>query len=314
MRIAIFGTGGVGGYFGGRLAQAGEEVVFIARGEHLKALHANGLTVNSITGDFTVQPVAAEEDPAAVGVVDAVLVCVKAWQVREAAEAIQPLVGPETFVVPLQNGVDAPAQLADVLGSGVVLGGLARILSAISAPGVIQHMGISPYVTFGELDKRQSPRAQRLYDAFSKAEGVTVEISTDITADMWKKFLLISAFSGVGAVTQAPIGVVRGQPETRQMLEAVMREIWEVALAKDINIPEAVVTKTLAFFDTLPPDGTASMQRDIAQGRPSELHAQNGAVVRMGQETGVDTPVNAFIYASLLPAEMRARGELKFSI
>ena len=246
--------------------------------------------------------------------VEAILVGVKAWQVLAAAEAIQPMVGPDTFVVPLQNGVEAPDQLSSVLGAGPVLGGLCRILSSIDAPGYIRHMGIVPYVAFGELDKKESERSARLLEAFSQAEGVEAEISGDIRADMWKKFMLISAFSGVGAITQAPIGVVRRQEETRHMLEQVMVEIRNVALARDIDIPEAAIAKTMEFFDGLPPTGTASMQRDIYEGRPSELGAQNGAVVRMGKEAGVETPVNTFIYASLLASERRARGELEFSV
>lgn len=314
MRIAIFGTGGVGGYFGGRLAQAGQEVVFIARGEHLIALQSNGLKVDTIEGDFTIDSVEATDNPSEVGHVDAVLVGVKAWQVPQAAAALQPMVGSETIVVPLQNGVDAPAQLASVLGDDAVLGGLCRILSSIAGPGHIRHVGILPYVAFGELDKKRSERSEKLLKAFSKADGVQAEISPDITSDMWKKFLLISAFSGVGAVTQAPIGVVRNQEETRSLLEQVMIEIRNVAIARDIDLPEETITKTMEFFDGLPPEGLASMQRDLFEGRPSELFAQNGAVVRMGQEAGVETPVNAFIFASLLLSELRARGELEFTI
>lgn len=312
MKIAIFGTGGVGGYFGGRLAQAGLDVVFIARGKHLEEMRSSGLMVDSINGDFTIHSVVATDNPADVGYVDAILLGVKAWQVSEAAEAMQPLVGPETFVVPLLNGVEASAQLGAVLGEKAVLGGLCRILSSIASPGHISHMGISPYLTFGELDKSQSERSVGLYEAFSQAKGVEVEISRDITVDMWKKFLLISAFSGVGAVTQAPIGVVRSHEETREMLETVMVEIRNVALAKNILLPDDVINNTMEFFDNLPHEGTASMQRDIYEGRPSELFAQNGAVVRLGKEASIETPVNSFIYASLLPSELRARGELQF--
>lgn len=313
MRVAVFGAGGVGGYFGGRLAQAGEEVVFIARGAHLNAMRKSGLIVDSIEGDFSVNPVEATDNPEDVGPVDAVLVAVKAWQVSEAAEAMRPLVGPDTFVVPLENGVDAPERLSAVLGADHVLGGLCRILSAVAEPGRIRHMGIHPYVAFGEMDKKRSKRVEALLEAFSRVEGVQAEISNDIQADMWKKFLLISAFSGVGAVTRAPIGVVREQPQTRQMLMHTMEEIQQLAAAKDIDLPREAITKTMEFFDGLPYEGTASMQRDIAEGRPSELEAQNGAVVRMGKEIGVETPVNAFIYASLLPGELRARGQLKFT-
>jgi len=208
MRIAVFGTGAVGGYFGGRLAQAGEEVVFIARGEQLRALRERGLRVDSVEGDFALYPVQAAGDPTQVGNVDVVLVGVKAWQVTEAAQAMRPLVGPETFVVPLQNGVEAPDQLAAVLGAERVLVGLCRIVSLSVAPGHIRHAGMEPYVALGELDNRPSERAQRLRDAFTRA-GVTAEIPPDIQAALWSKFLFIASFSGVGAVTRSPAGVLR---------------------------------------------------------------------------------------------------------
>jgi 2-dehydropantoate 2-reductase len=312
MHIAVFGTGAVGGYFGGRLAQAGEEVIFIARGEHLQALRSHGLQVDSIKGDFLVQPVQATDDPAQVGVVDVVLVGVKAWQVPEAAQAMRPMVGSDTFIVPLQNGVEAPAQLAAVLGAQHVLGGLCKIISFTLGPGHIRHAGIEPYVAFGELDNQASERAERLRQAFARAAGVTVEIPPDIQAAMWDKFLFIASFSGVGAVTRAPAGVLRNVPETRQLLEQAMREIFAVARAREIALSDDIVGQTMAVVDGLPPDGTASMQRDIMEGHPSELASQNGAVVRMGQEAGVAIPLHRFIYNSLLPLELRARGQVQF--
>ncbi len=313
MRIAVFGAGGAGGYFGGRLAQAGEDVVFIARGEHLRAMRDHGLRVDSIKGDFVIRPVQATDDPSQVGPVDAVLVCVKAWDVPAAAQAMRPLVGPETFVVPLENGVEAPDQLAAVLGAEHVLGGLARIISFIVEPGHIRHTGAEPYVAFGELDRQPSQRAERLRQAFARA-GVAAEIPPDIQAAMWEKFLFIAAISGVGAVTRAPAGIMRSLPETRQMLEQAMREVFAVAQARSIALPDEIVAKTMAYMDSLPPDGTASMQRDIIAGRPSELEYQNGTIVRLGRESGVPTPTHAFIYASLLPQELRARGRAQFSI
>ncbi len=311
MRIAIFGSGGVGGYFGGRLAQAGEEVVFIARGEHLEAIRAHGLRVDSIKGDFMVHPARATDDSAQVGEVDVVLVSVKAWQVPGAAQAMGPLVRGDTFVVPLENGVDAPGELAYVLGAEHVLGGLCRIVSYIAAPGHIHHAAIEPYIAFGELDRRPSQRAERLRQAFLRA-GVQAEIPADIQSAMWEKFLFISAISGVGAVTRAPAGILRSVPESRQMLENALSEVYAVARAHDIDLPGDVVTRTLAFIDSLPENATASMQRDIIEGRPSELHSQNGAVIRLGQARGVGTPTHAFIYASLLPQERRARREAQF--
>jgi 2-dehydropantoate 2-reductase len=312
MRIAVFGTGGVGGYFGGRLAQAGEEVIFIARGKHLAAIKADGLRVNSVLGDFVIKPAQASDNPAQIGPVDVVLVCVKAWQVASAAQAILPLVGPETFVVPLQNGVDAPAELATVLGQEYVLGGLCGLIAFVAGPGHIRHTGIEPFITFGEMDHHPSERAERLREAFARAQGVIVDIPPDIQAAMWRKFLIIATWSGVGAITRAPIGVVRSVPETRQMLEQSMQEIYDVALACNIALPPEAVSQSLAFLETVPSHGTASMQRDIIAGRPSELASQNGTVVRLGREVGIMTPLHAFIYNSLLPLEMRARGEVEF--
>ena len=310
MRIAVFGAGAVGGYFGSRLAQAGDDVVFIARGEHLTAMQTRGLRVESIEGDFTVESVQAADDPATIGMVDAILVAVKAWQVPQAAHAMRPMVGNETFVVPLENGVEAPSQLAAVLGEDHVLGGLCRIISALVEPGHIRHAGISPTITFGELDGRRSERAKKLYEAFQKAQGVTPTIASNIHVAMWEKFLFIAALSGVGAVTRAPVGVLRSLPETRAMLEEAMEQILAVAQARDVALPRETVAETMVFIDDLPPEGTASMQRDIMGGRPSELESQNGAVVRLGREAGVATPLHAFIYRSLLPQELQARGEL----
>jgi 2-dehydropantoate 2-reductase len=312
MRVAIFGTGAVGGYFGGRLAQAGDEVIFIARGEHLNAIRENGLRIDSIAGDFVVRGAHTTDDPATVGVVDAVIVGVKAWQVPEAAEALRPMLGPETCVVPLQNGVEAPAQLAGVLGDEHVLVGLCRIIAFIAGPGHVRHAGAEPYVAFSEMDDRPSDRVERLRRAFERAEGVTVEIPEDIQAALWRKFLLVAAWSGLGAITRAPVGIFRSQPETRPLLEGAMREIFHVAQARGVGLPPQTVRETMTFMDNLPPEGTASMQRDIMEGRPSELDSQNGAVLRLGQEAGVPTPLHAFIYHSLLPLERKARGELRF--
>ncbi len=311
MRVAIFGTGGVGGYFGGRLAQTGAEVIFIARGDHLEALRDRGLRVESLKGDFVVHPAQATDDPAQVGVVDAVLVGVKAWQVSEAAQAIRPMVGPQTFVVPLQNGVEAPGQLAAVLGAQHVLGGLCSIISFIAGPAHVRHTGAEPSIAFGELNNRPSERAERLRQAFAQAH-VKVEIPPDIQVAMWEKFLFIASWGGVGAVTRAPVGVVRRLPETREMMAEAMREILRVGQARQIALSDDSMRKAVAFIDNLQPGSTASMQRDVMEGRPSELESQNGAVVRLGRETGVPTPVHSFLYRSLLPSELRARGELQF--
>jgi 2-dehydropantoate 2-reductase len=308
MRIAVFGAGGVGGYFGGRLALAGEDVVFIARGAHLQAMRQEGLRVESPQGNFTVPSVQATDAPAQVGPVDAVLVAVKAWQVPEAAQAIRPMVGPETFVVPLQNGLEAPAQFAAALGASQVIGGTCVISSSISAPGCIQHAGLEPSVTFGEMDNRPSPRAERLRQAFMRAE-VTATVPADIQVAIWEKFMAIR-FGPVGAVTRAPVGVLCSIPETRRMVEQACHETLAVARARGIALPEDSPAKTVAALDSVPPGIIASLHRDIVAERPSEMDALIGALVRLGAEAGVATPVHTFLYHSLLPQELRARGTL----
>jgi 2-dehydropantoate 2-reductase len=310
MRIAVFGAGSVGGYFGGRLALGGSDVVFIARGAHLQALRTQGLRVESPKGDFTVPSVQATDDPTQIGPVDVVLVAVKAWQVPEAAQAMRPIVGPETCVVPLQNGLEAPAQGAAVLGPQHVLGGTCVISSAIVAPGCIRHLGLDPSITFGELDHTPSPRAERLRQAFARAE-VTAIISLDIQVAIWEKFMAIR-FGPVGAVARAPAGVLRSVPETRQMVEQACVETLRVAQARGIALAEDSPAKTLSALDSIAPGIIASLQRDIEAGRPSELDALTGALVRLGAEVGVATPLHAFLYHTLLPQELRARGQLQF--
>ncbi len=311
MRIAVFGAGAVGGYFGGRLAAAGEDVVFIARGAHLDAIRQNGLFVESPLGDFRIYPAQATDRPEEVGPVDVVIVGVKAWQVPEVAPAMGPLLGPETFIVPLENGVEAPEQLAAVWGAERVLGGLCRIISTVPAPGHIRHGGMEPYVAFGELDRRPSARAERLREAFARA-GVRAEIPPDIHVALWEKFLFITPFAGLGAVTRAPVGVLRSLPETRALLEKAIAEAFAVGRARGVHLPDDAPARTIALIDGMPPEGTTSMQRDIAAGRPSELDYLAGAVVRIGRQVGVETPIHTFIYHCLLPLERRARGELQF--
>jgi 2-dehydropantoate 2-reductase len=307
MRIAVFGAGGVGGYFGARLAQAGESVVFIARGAHLDAIRREGLRVESPLGFVTLRPTVATDEPAAVGAVDAVLMCVKAWQLGDAAKSLRPLLGTETYVVPLQNGVEAADQLAAAVGRERVLGGLCRIVSYVSGPGRIRHAGLEPRIEFGERGRRHSARVDALRGAFAKTIGVSVGTPADIEAAIWAKFLFIAPFSGVGAVVRRPAGPLREVPETRRMLEEAMGEVHRLALARGIELRADAVAESMKFVDGLPEDATASMQRDILDGRPSELEHLSGAVVRLGREAGVPVPVNACLYASLLPAELEAR-------
>ena len=307
MRVSIFGSGGVGGYFGGRLAQAGLDVVFIARGAHRDAIAADGLVVSSINGDFVVKPAAVTDRPESVGTVDVVLCCVKSWQVAEAAVQMRPMIGSETIVMPLLNGVEAHTTLAETLGAHAVLPGLCKLITMIDGPGHIRHAGADPYLAFGEMGGGASARARRVGDAFSRATGMTVHVSENIMAQLWRKFMLIAPLSGLGAVTRSPIGIFRSLPETRAMLVDAIREVFAVARADGAAVEESSLQETIAFIDQLPPEGTASMQRDVMAGRPSELHEQCGAVVRFGETHGVPTPVNRFVYHSLLPMEQAAR-------
>jgi len=312
VKIAVLGAGAVGGYFGGRLAEAGEPVAFVARGRTLEALRAEGLRVESVAGSFRITPAIAAARAEEIGPVDAVLVGTKAWQVGEAAEAIRPLVGPETMVVPLLNGVEARDQLAALLGPRAAVGGLCRILAWQEAPAVIRHAGVEPSIDFGEWDGPPSERVLRLKAAFDRCRGVHARTPDSIQAATWEKFLFIAPFGGVGALTRSPAGVFRSLPDTRELLAGMMREIETLARARGVPLRDDVVERTLAFVDALPFGSTASMQRDLAEGRPSELEAQTGAVVRLGRAAGVKTPLHEVAWSALLPLEKRARGELSF--
>src|ERR1051325_10039905 len=304
MRIIIFGTGGVGGYFGGRLAQAGEDVTFIARGEHLRAIRANGLRVDSTSGDFVVHPAQATDNVAEVGETDLVILGVKAWQVPDAAHAIKPVVGPNTPVVPLQNGVDAVPQLVADLDADNVIGGLCRIVSYVVGPGHIRHAGFEPSIIIGELDNRRSERVEKIAQVFKHA-GLDTTIAPDIQVALWTKFLFIASFSGVGAVADAPAGVLRSDPKWRAQMLSAMEEIYALAHARGVKLPSDSVAKVMAAIDALPEDATSSMQRDIAAGKPSALESQNGAVVRMARKSGVGVPTHTLIYETLTRKSLR---------
>ncbi|HSE33776.1 MAG TPA: 2-dehydropantoate 2-reductase [Pyrinomonadaceae bacterium] len=304
--MAIFGTGGVGGYFGGRLAQAGEDVIFIARGEHLRAIQTSGLRVDSLNGDFVINPAKATNDVTEIGPVDLIIVGVKAWQVPDAARAMKLLVGPNTTVLPLQNGVDAVPQLTAELGSEVVIGGLCKIVSFVVAPGHIRHAGFSPSIVIGELDNQRTDRIVEIEKTLNHA-GVETTIAADIHVALWMKFLFIASFSGVGAIANAPAGTLRSDPELRAQMLQAMKEIYELAQARNIKLPSNSIDTVMAGVNALPADATSSMQRDIAAGKPSELESQNGAVVRMALESRVEVPTHEFIYAKLKPFEQKAR-------
>ena len=307
MKFAIFGSGGVGGYFGGRLAKAGHDVTFIARGEHLAAITESGLRVDSIGGDFVVENAKAADSPQSVGDVDCVIVATKAWQLPESIEQLKPLVGGQTMILPLLNGMEHMDLLLDAFGSDHVVGGLCRISSFIAAPGHITHVGVKPFISFGELNREKSERVEKLKDVFSALDGIDVEVPEDILASMWGKFILICSTSGVGAVTRQPFGVIRVIPESRAMLKASVEETVHVGRAKGVNLPSDIIDVIMKRIDGFPETMVASMQKDIMEGRPSELEAQTGAVVRMGHALDILVPTHEFIYASLLPMEMKAR-------
>jgi 2-dehydropantoate 2-reductase len=312
VKIAVYGVGAVGGYFGARLAQAGCDVTFIARGESVDTLRNDGLRVESLAGDFVLNNVQVVSDPQALGPVDAVFVTVKAWQLDEVAQSLGPLLNEDSAVVPLLNGVEAAEVLVQAVGKAHVLGGLCGIVAERVAPGFIRHTGAAPHVTFGELDNVRSPRVLKLQAAFSKALGADAHIADDIQVALWQKFMLICPWSGVGAVTRSPAGVFRSHPATRALLIAACTEVATLARARGVGLPDDAVESIVAYFDTVPQGAIASMHRDIVEGRPSELQVQNGAVVRMGEAAGIDTPVNRFIASALSPLELRARGELSW--
>ncbi|MCB9109734.1 MAG: 2-dehydropantoate 2-reductase [Anaerolineales bacterium] len=309
MKIVVFGTGGVGGYFGGRLAQHGEDVTFIARGSHLDAMRESGLKVESIDGDFLVQPVKATDSPQTVGEVDLILLAVKAWQLEDAIPQMKPMIGDHTMILPLLNGMEHMDILLDTFGSDHVLGGFCRISAVIGAPGVIRHVGMQPYVAYGEWDGSKSERIESIHKLFTSVNGIVAENPPDIQFAMWGKFIFITGTSGVGAYARVPIGEFRSNPETRSMLIDSMKEAAAVARARGVRIPDDFVDVTMQRIDSFPPDVTASMQKDIMAGRPSELNEQNGAVIRMGKAAGVPTPVQERIFAALYPLEQKARGK-----
>jgi 2-dehydropantoate 2-reductase len=307
LRFGVVGAGGVGGYFGARLAAAGHDVAFVARGAHLRAIRRDGLRVESIKGDVHVQPARATDRPEDIGPVDAVLCAVKAWQLPEALVAMPPLLGKDSVVLPLQNGVEAVDEAREAVGRMRVLGGAAWIRAEIAAPGLIRHSGIEPRIVLGEPDGGHSARSRDLA-AVLAAAGVSAEATDDIAAVLWSKLVFISATSAVGAAVRLPIDAFRSQAETRALLVEAMRETIAVAKARGVALAPDLLDRTLAFVDSLPEGTTSSMQRDMMAGRPSELQAQCGAVVRLGREARVPTPVNDLLYAVLVPQERAARG------
>lgn len=305
MNIIVIGAGGVGGYFGGKLAKAGFNVTFIVRGKHLEAIKKNGLQVKSINGDFTVHPkvtdaISAIKNP------DLVILGIKSWQIIEVAKQLKPVINKNTMVLPLQNGADNADKLLSILEKENVLAGLCKIVSKVEAPGIINHFAYDPEIVFAEYDNTKTDRIKSIKTIFDKA-GFNNTIPDNIHLDIWKKFLFIATVSGIGALTRVVFGDFRKDDNVRQMLYDTANEIVAVANAKNVLLNNSHIEMIMNVIDNLDYKTTASMQRDVMQGRPSELENFNGYIVKQGELLNVSTPVNKFVYQCLLPQEKQAR-------
>ena len=299
MRIAIVGSGGVGGYFGGRLAAVGVDVAFLARGAHLDALRTRGLRITSPKGDLHLSRVVAESDPAAVGPVDIVFFAVKLYDTDGALALLPPLIGPDTIVIGFQNGVETMDTLTRAVGAGHTAGGVSYVSAVIAEPGVIRHTAMD-HLMFGKRDGSRSPQLEALLEA-CRPGGFQATLSPDITVEIWTKFVRLSVFSGMTAVTRAPIGVIVNDPELLEMLKAAARETLAVAHAKGVAVAGTIDEDVATAYKALPPQAKASMLEDLERGRRIELPWLSGAVVRIGREVGVPTPIHTIINAVLKP-------------
>lgn len=299
MKIAIFGSGGVGGYFGGRLAAAGEDVTFLARGAHLNALQTDGLHIESPLGSLHLPKVQAADRPQAVGPVDIVLFTVKLYDVDAAAATLAPMIGPDTAVITLQNGVDAMEMVAKHVGDAHVAGGAAYIVAVIDTPGHIRHTTAQQLV-FGERAGRTSDRLIAFEQAGIRA-GFQAKASDDVEAALWTKFVRLATWSGMTTATRSPMGVVRDHPATFEMMVAAIDEVIAVGRARGVNLPADLMDSTLTMIKSFPASSKSSMLEDIERGRRLELPWLSGAVVRIGKEVGVPTPIHQFIATILTP-------------
>jgi 2-dehydropantoate 2-reductase len=299
MDVVVMGSGGVGGYFGAKLARSGADVTFVARGAHLSAIRERGLTVTSTAeGEYTVRA-DATDDLAGRSVADAVLFCVKAFDTDAAAAAIRPVVGPDTAVVSLQNGVDNEDRIDAVLGPGHALGGAAYVFTTIQAPGVIAHT-LGGRIAFGELDGRPRPRTERLHEAIVHA-GIPVDLSGDIRRVLWEKYLLIVPQAGMTALTRSPIGVIRAHGETWAMYRGILEELVAIAAAEKVGLGGGAADAVMAAAAALAPTAASSLYHDLLGGRRLELEALHGHAVRLGERHGIPTPLLSAVYAALKP-------------
>jgi 2-dehydropantoate 2-reductase len=300
MRIAVIGTGGIGGPYGASLAKAGADVTFVARGAHLAAMRENGLRIEGDRGETHIRPAQVTDDIASIGTVDVILFCVKLWDVEPAAEQLRAIIGPQTAVIPLQNGIDAAERLIRILGDVAVMGGMAFVTGTIVAPGVIRQTGSYQRMTFGELDGQISERGQRVRD-LCEAAGFEAVLSPDIMVPVWEKFILLVPLSGLNALTRLPLGKWRRDPDLLALYEAALRETVAVGLAEGIRLPPDSIDETLAMMRSMPAHHTTSMGNDLLRGNRLELPWFAGKVVELGRRHGIPTPVNGFVYAALKP-------------
>ena len=307
MRIAIVGAGGVGGGFGAALAKAGADVTFIARGAHLAAMKSAGLKVQSPRGDTHLVPTQATDNPAGIGKVDFVLFCVKLWDVESAGALITPLIGPETAVIPLQNGVDAAERLIPILGENAVMGGVAQISASIIGPGLIQQVGTFMRMVFGELDGKRSQRGGDFLALCIKA-GFDASLSDQILTDLWMKFILLASNASVVALARQRLGKLRDDPDIRPLFIAAYQETFNVGRAKGVALPANAVETILGFSDHFPPNMKPSMALDLERGNRLELPWLGGKVVELGKKLGVPTPTHSLMFAMLKPYVMGAAG------
>jgi 2-dehydropantoate 2-reductase len=306
MRIAVVGAGGVGGYFGAKLARAGASVVMLARGAHLEAIRRDGIRVRSVPEGESVAKVEAVDSFAGQPPVDMALFCVKSFDTRSAAEALRPVVGPSTGVVSLQNGVDNEETLDELLGRGVALGGAAYVFAGIASPGVITHT-FAGRIVFGEMDGRATERATRLRDALAGA-AVPVELASDIRRVLWEKYLLISAQAGMTAISRCPAGVLRETPESWRMYRLIVEELAALARASGVALAADVVDTVMKQAAAIAPDAYSSLHHDLVHGKRLELEALHGHAVRLGERHGVPTPMVLAVYAALKPHVAGRRG------
>jgi 2-dehydropantoate 2-reductase len=298
MRIAVIGAGGIGAIYGASLAKAGADVIFVARGAHLAAMREHGLKIEGDRGEMHVSPAHATDDPSSIGPIDVVLFCVKLWDVESAGAAIRPIVGPKTAVIPLQNGVDAHERLIPVLGREAVMGGTAFVTGSIIAPGVVRQTGAYQRMTFGELDGTISPRGKRLAELCTAAgfEGI---LSPDVLVPLWDKFTMLVPLANVNALTRAPLGKYRADPDSWSLVEGSVHETVAVGRAEGVNLAPDAADKAIALIRSMPDHHMTSMGNDLLRGNRLELPWFAGKVVELGRKHGVPTQVNSFVYAAL---------------